>query len=99
MAGQRPAPGQLTQHQAPALELVVLAQTLQRGDHLVELGPGGLGQRVGAHRLGTEEQQRLECGLQGQTHATWASRAWAAGPAASGAAMVISPNGSSRSPV
>jgi hypothetical protein len=45
---------------APALELVVLAQPLERGHDLVQISSGGLGQGLGRQGIRAEEQQRLQ---------------------------------------
>ena len=46
VGAEREAAGELAHDQAAALELVVLAQALERGHDLVQLGAGGLGQRL-----------------------------------------------------
>ena len=40
------------------------ATLLERGHHLVELGPRGLDERLGADGLGAQEEERLERGLE-----------------------------------
>ena len=89
MAGEGVAPSQLPQNESAPLELVVLAQPLQSGNNLVQLCAGGISERLTLHRLGGEEQQRLERPFELQAHAEILS------PLASSARTVTSPNGSS----
>ena len=89
MAAQRVAAGQLAHDEPAALEVIVLAQPLERGDDLVQLGAGGIRQRRRRHRVGAEEQQRLDRALQLGGHAVSLCAAEAR------PLIVISANGSS----
>src|SRR3954451_12889165 len=109
MAREHIAARELAQHQPTPLELVVLAQPLDRCDDLVQLSTGGVGKRLGADGLRAEEQQRLDRsfelsagggeGLVGHPVAdSLAAGEDALAPADAGAdgiaCTVISPNGS-----
>ena len=75
----------------------MLAQPLERGDDLVQLGAGGAGQRLGAHRVGAQEEQRLDGRLERRlmrSALSGAAIAPFARPACRGS-IVISANGSS----
>src|SRR5947209_14714161 len=96
MGGEHVATGQLAQDETTALELIVLAQALQRGDHLVQLCLGGLGEHLGADRLAGQEQQCLERAFELWPHQAASIRARCAASASTGVDWrVISPNGSS----
>src|SRR5579884_1981507 len=91
MGAEREAARQLADDEPPPLELVVLAQPLERAHHLVQLRAGRVGQRVRANRLGAQEQERLDRRLEPRAHALTRC---AAAPAAALGSIMISPNGS-----
>jgi multidrug resistance efflux pump len=65
MRGERPAAGELAQHDAAALEHG--SQRAQAGLDLVLVDPQRVRELVDRHGVGSEEQQRLELALD---HAT-----------------------------
>src|ERR1700704_1603741 len=99
MAREHVAAGELAQHEPAPLELVVLAQALDRRDDLVKLASGGIGKRLGADRLGAEEQQRLDRALElgaggGESRPGHPVAESLPAGGAGIASIVISPNGS-----
>ena len=60
MRRERPAAGELAQHESTLLRLACGRERSQRGEHLVLVGPRRLGERRRRDRLRAEEQQRLE---------------------------------------
>ena len=81
MRGQRPAAGELAQHQSALRLAVVRGELVESGADLVEFHLGGGGERVGVQRLRREEQQRLDRGRRREAHAAWSCSRGAA-PAA-----------------
>ena len=93
MRGERPAARQLAQHEPAPVERD--AERVQAGGDLVLLDAQGVGQLLDGHRVGREEQQRLQLAL--ELHHATARRPALRAPAAGGASArtVIGPNASS----
>ena len=89
VGGQREAARHLAQHHPAKALGVVLAQPRDRLHDLALRDLGGLGQALGGHRLGREEQQRLDGAGQVVHEATSTPAVAAAGT------TVIGPNGTS----
>ena len=86
MRGERPAAGQLAQHDAAPAEAVL--ELAQRLDDVLLLGLQRVGQLVDRHRVGREEEQRLDQPREPGHDASLSAAAWEA-------LTMISPNGSS----